>query len=319
MKLQQKNWAAVNKVGEEWASAKRQLASALPDSPDYRRLQAYAENMERQARNTIVEKIMQDLPESRYDRDNEQLDYAVNILEQLITERLPKFDGSGGNLSQYTNMCIGYLMKEHPYSTRQDQGEGKHKIAKKYTASEEDDRYITYVSLDAQVRHEDDDSTARKNLQPDPNSCDLGAEVLVDELLLSLTSNILNMKNRGKTQDHYNSMLFTDTIVNYIHHYDDVGHAARHEQELFKAMEIAFLDFFMENPCRSVPQIGSCPTAPYSRLVEGKPDTPCPLPLEAKVFLSYLERIENHPITASAWSQAKSKYWELMKLICLNS
>ncbi len=327
MKLRQEHWDAVNKVGEEWVYAQRQLSSAAPNTPNYKRLQAYAENMEQQARNTIIEKIMQDLPKSRYDRDNDRLDYAVSILETLILERLPKFDGHGGNLSQYTNMCIGFLMKDHPYSGISDLGEGKHKIAKKYSASNEDDGtgskdtgngYIKFVSLDEQISNEDGDAASGKNLLPDNKIPDMDAELLAEETFFALIANILNMKCGGTSQKHYNSMLFTDTIVNYIHNYDGAKRAARHEQELFKAMTIPFLDFFMENPCRTILEIKICPTAPYSHLVDDEPDTPCPLPLEAKVFLSYLERIENHPISPAAWSQNKKKYQEFMKE-CFNS
>ena len=97
----------------------------------------------------------------------------------------------------------------------------------------------------------------------------------------------------------------------------------QHPRDLLAAMKFPFVDFCLEEPeCRTIPDIWASELKRYAEVVtlteqqaQEKAEERIPLPIPDKVGLSYLERVEENPVTKGAYSQKKSDYKQEMKQV----
>lgn len=121
----------------------------------------------------------------------------------------------------------------------------------------------------------------------------------VDASVCEMISAMLELPRRlhgranNDTRRNYFRMFFAETVVSCIHGADALESFRRRERDLFAAMKLEFLDFFMTEPCRRVDAIADSGLKPYGELVEGRGPEETKLPLPGDVYISYLGRVEN--------------------------
>ena len=131
-------------------------------------------------------------------------------------------------------------------------------------------------------------------------------------LILLLPQRLTGQANNANRINYYR-MFFTDGTVAALFSVGDRPYRT-HERDLFAAMKLPFLDFFLEDVCRSVDAILSSDLKAYGRMVEGRPMEPPGQPLPNDVYLEYLNAKEEAGVkSASAISNQRAAYYEFLK------
>lgn len=137
----------------------------------------------------------------------------------------------------------------------------------------------------------------------------VGAGIELDDTLVSLLSMILTLSERLKGRANnpkkitYYRMFFTDGVVAAVHDMpkqSELGRYIRHERDLFRAFQIRFLDFFMQERCRTIVDIADCEVKQYGELVAGAPMEHPGHPLPNDVYREYLNSYEGYDVSADA-------------------
>lgn len=133
-----------------------------------------------------------------------------------------------------------------------------------------------------------------------------------------LTALVLNFaeyhkRDSEKTRLWYR-LFFTEDITVIA---KETGATYFHERDIFSAMKIPYLDFFMSRPCRRIVEICVTPMKPYEQIVPERAGHTEELPLKmngyvfpADVSLSYLSRCEGIHAAGSERSSKWAKYKE---------
>lgn len=141
------------------------------------------------------------------------------------------------------------------------------------------------------------------------NGGSVEAGVDADDTLVSLLSLILTLPERleGRANNPkkitYYRMFFTDGVVAAVHgvpQRSELWRYARHERDLFRAFQIRFLDFFMQERCRTVVEVADYEIKRYGELVSGAPMEHPGHPLPNDVYRAYLNSCEGYDIAADA-------------------
>lgn len=144
-------------------------------------------------------------------------------------------------------------------------------------------------------------SDPEDQLRLDAAACELIAAIL--DLPQRLQGRAANAVRCG-----YFRMFFTDNIATYLHQSPPPEVFRRRERDLFAALKIEFMDYFMAERCRSVEEVCACPLKLYGQLVEGRPMEETRLPLPGDVYISYLEREEGLKASSATVSQQRQAY-----------
>ena len=123
-------------------------------------------------------------------------------------------------------------------------------------------------------------------------------------------------KLRGKKREHFR-LCFTDFLVFYIQNSDRTDSAlCRRERDVLQAVKLSFLDFFMEDECRSIDEIRASEKKALDCMVDERTGTvPNRYPMPNKTYITYLTEVENTPVNKSRVSQFKKEFREYFQLI----
>ncbi len=158
----------------------------------------------------------------------------------------------------------------------------------------------------AWVNAPDNEDTPEESLGLDASACAL-ISVILD------LSSLLEGRSNNPQRRRYFRMFFTDGISAYLHKSPVPDIFTRRERDLFDALYLPFLDFFLSAECRTAPAIQAAPLKLYGEMVEGKPMEEAEHPLGADVFLSFLDRAEHYKAGGSALSTQRAAYTEFLK------
>lgn len=145
------------------------------------------------------------------------------------------------------------------------------------------------------------DANPEDALKLDATACELLT------LMLELPQRLQGRAN-NPTRHKYFRMFFTDGIATYLHQTPSAEVFQKRQRDLFAAMKLDFLDFFMRESCRTIPAVCCCPLKPYGELVKGRDMAETRLPLPGDVYVSYLDRVEHTKAGPSAVSQQRTAY-----------
>lgn len=151
------------------------------------------------------------------------------------------------------------------------------------------------------------DSGPEEQLQLDETACALLAAML--ELPQRLHGQANNPVRRG-----YFRLFFTGGVADYLHSAPLAEGIEKRERDLFSAMKVEFLDYFMARRCRALWEICRSPLKPYGQVVEGgsmEEETRLPLPND--VYCAYMDRVEGTPVGASAVANQRSAYKDFLR------
>lgn len=215
-----------------------------------------------------------------------------------------RFDPARSSMSRFLRSRLEFRVRD---LNRQDNG-----LRKKTADGEE--ITIRNSSLD------DEEAFTQISGIEDLNAAAALDEILLDELACQCIALILELPDRlhGKANNpekiNYYRMFFTDGVVNYIRS-DPAQLFFPHERDLFRAIRLPFLDYFLSQKCRTVPSIALSSTKPYGELVENRPMKPVEQPLPNDVYSAYMFRVEERKAGAPAISQQRQAYRAFLKEI----
>lgn len=163
-------------------------------------------------------------------------------------------------------------------------------------------KWVYAASLD-EPADEGGGSTLMDRCLPGRESDDPTAGIRYDEKVIELLTLVLQLPQRlgGRANNprklNYFRMFFTDSVVDILQRGLDHAPFSAHERELFRTLQLGFMDYFLKNVCRTVQAITVCPDKPYGELVPGRPMTDEPgHPLPNDVYMVYLNTLESYSI-----------------------
>ena len=126
---------------------------------------------------------------------------------------------------------------------------------------------------------------------------------------------LLEGRQRNPQRIGYFRLFFTDSSVTAIKRSLEQAVFRSREQELFRAMKLPFLDYFMSRTCRDVAAVCAAPLRLHGELVAGQSMEETKLPLPEDVYLSYLNKVERYPVKGvSAISNQRKEYEKFLAL-----
>lgn len=157
-------------------------------------------------------------------------------------------------------------------------------------------QWANHVSLDAPVS--EDSTTTSGDMRQDENAVTAQEKMESEEYGMRIISLILTLPQRLNRQANnesrisYFRMFFTDGAVKAIHNIGTSFFCA-HERDLFRAMKLPFLDFFMEKTCRTLLEVTGTNLKDYGLMVPDRPMEKPKQPLPNDVYLWYMNTQED--------------------------
>ena len=176
------------------------------------------------------------------------------------------------------------------------------------------------VSLDISIS--DDNSLTRGDMVEDKRSLDPADQIpLLDSKLADLTAQILNFAERhhGKTANEVRRrwfrMFYTEDMTMAC---KETELAYVHERDIFAAMELDYLDYYMLRTCRRLPELSVMPLKPYHEIVPAQQslEEP-PIPLPADISIAFWQICKGERKTPAARSQQYKAYRTEVKELSL--
>lgn len=169
-------------------------------------------------------------------------------------------------------------------------------------------------SLDAPVSASEDNSLTLGDVtaaaEGDPDS-----GIMFEALYAEMAALVLNFarnhsgRQANESRRNWYRIFFTEDMTLT---YKTKSYAFSHERDIFEAMLLPYLDYYMSRPCRTGEEIAYTPLRPYGEVVPARKgsgrETKVPLP--ADVSLAYLAQCESSPTTAGARSNQLKFYRE---------
>lgn len=236
---------------------------------------------------------------------------ALDALGAFWLVDLDKYDPEKGDFRGYMLSRLGLreqdLQRKDAEMSRQTREENGQKRQ----------QWVRAGSLDAPVGEGQEDTvgsrladgsaaSGQENLEVESRAWELIT------LILLLPQRLTGQANNASRISYYR-MFFTDGTVAALFNVGDRPYRA-HERDLFSAMRVSFLDFFMEDVCRTLDAILSSDLKAYGRMVEGRPMEPPGQPLPNDVYLEYLNTKEGMGVkSVSAISNQRAAYCKFLK------
>lgn len=200
---------------------------------------------------------------------------------------MPKFDPAEGTFRSFMEARLELRKQD---AKRKESGMHRKTVIEN---GEKVQKWVQDESLNAPASPDGEDTREKIDELSDSAAPSPQARVDAREMAGALISLILDLptKLRGQANNparvRYYRMFFTDEATDIIAR----GGGAfflRHERDLFRAMYLAFLDFFMDASCRTVAAVERAHLKPYGEMVPGRPmeETTQPLPID--VYTQYL-------------------------------
>lgn len=222
-----------------------------------------------------------------------------------------QYDSEKGDFKTFVLSRLGFRRKDVRY-----EDEGMHRIVERKDGVKVPS-WTKDISLDAPAG-EDSSHTLTDTLvdrvHPDGQEI-LEAEEWVHDLisLMVRLSETLTGQAKNSIRIGYFRMFFTEGIVDAIHTVGDINFISR-ERDLFDAIKQSFLDFFMEERCRTVQNIMDTNVKLYGNMVQGRPMEEPGHPFPNDIYIQYMLEIEGITLrSASTVTNQRTYYRNFLK------
>lgn len=211
----------------------------------------------------------------------------LDALGMFWIQDLGKYDPALGSFQTFVTARLKLRKADMKY-----QDSGAHRVTVEENGSK-CQRWIGSVSLDSRTdeeggRTEIDRYMAPQALQNNGEEW-LELEDRVGQLIAAILRlpHLLNRQANNEARINYYRMFFTDGMVNLMHSTGEKLDIS-HERDLFRAMKIPFLDFFLERNCRTVREILGTDLKDYGEMVPGRSMEKPKQPLPNDIYMQYL-------------------------------
>lgn len=238
---------------------------------------------------------------------------AMEAISDFFCSDWPKFDPALGKLSAFVESRIALRMRD---VYKRNTG-GQYKTVEDPNTRKIERKFVPLISLDAPSG--EDDAPAGRDTLAARSETDPYARITLDDTACQLLLLMMELPQRlegranNPTRRNYFRLFFTDGVATALQSGPVPEVFRRRENDLFHALKVPFLDYFMAERCRTVDDIAAGSTKPYGQVVEGQGPEPTPLPLRNDVFITYLDREEGYSAKAPAVSQQRQQYQQFMR------
>lgn len=232
-----------------------------------------------------------------YDRDDlDERDCDPSALLKVLEEAFEKYDPREGQFSHYFSKLFSGRKKDF---------------------SDYNSRHAPVGdSLDLPVS-EDGNLTLGDMLAADETSQPEGT-MDIDGRLAELTAAIMVFLHK-KDREHNDArkmwfrIFYTEDMTLAM---KELALRFLHEREVFSAMDVEYLDYYMAAPCRTGKEVMGTPLRPYCEVVPARRDTdPVPLPIPGDVSLCFLKACRGISAGGTARSNQIGFYTQLKKTL----
>ena len=211
----------------------------------------------------------------------------LDALGMFWIQDLGKYDPALGSFQTFVTARLKLRKADMKY-----QDSGAHRVTVEENGSK-CQRWIGSVSLDSRTDEEGGRTEIDRYMAPQALQ-DNGEEWLeledrVGQLIAAILRlpQLLNRQANNEARINYYRMFFTDGMVNLMHSTGEKLDIS-HERDLFRAMKIPFLDFFLQRNCRTVREILGTDLKDYGEMVPGRSMEKPKQPLPNDIYMQYL-------------------------------
>jgi hypothetical protein len=211
----------------------------------------------------------------------------LDALGMFWIQDLGKYDPTLGSFQTFVTARLKLRKADMKY-----QDSGAHRVTIEENGSK-CQRWIGSVSLDSRTDEEEGRTEMDRYMTPQALQ-DNGEEWLeledrVGQLIAAILRlpQLLDRQANNEARINYYRMFFTDGMVNLMHSTGEKLDIS-HERDLFRAMKIPFLDFFLERNCRTVREILGTDLKDYGEMVPGRSMEKPKQPLPNDIYMQYL-------------------------------
>lgn len=215
----------------------------------------------------------------------------LDALGMFWIQDLGKYDPTLGSFQTFVTARLKLRKADMKY-----QDSGAHRVTVEENGSK-CQRWIGSVSLDSRIDEEEGRTEMDRYMTPQALQ-DNGEEWLeledrVGQLIAAILRlpQLLDRQANNEARINYYRMFFTDGMVNLMHSTGEKLDIS-HERDLFRAMKIPFLDFFLERNCRTVREILGTDLKDYGEMVPGRSMEKPKQPLPNDIYMQYLNNRE---------------------------
>lgn len=232
------------------------------------------------------------------------------LLGRFFEKDFKNYDPAKGNFKNYV---LKVLKNRREDQRHEDLGSHRKNVVQEDGTTKQE--WIDNTSLDVS---ENEDATTWAEQLADQSIYDPEEMLVAQQTALQLITIILQLPQRlrGRANNpekiNYYRLFFTDGVVSSVYEAGADIYIA-HERDLFEAMKLPFLDFFMAEICRSVHEIYKGQLKLYGAMVEDAPMSEPKQPLPNDVYTTYLDKEENRQVKASALSNQRTAYVKFLK------
>ena len=245
------------------------------------------------------------------------------VLSDFFVKKFNAFDPNRGPLNKYMYAQLNYLA-EALY--RKDFGVRKNTSKKKQDEEQQcqdEPKYLKNPSLDAPFGKDSAEGDTKQKHVEDEGWEAPGDGIEFNERVVEVITLIASLpqKLHGRANNpdrlNYFRMFFTDGMVAAIHVTGACAEYIRHERDMFEAMKLPFLDFFMLDICRTTVEVLNTGLKLYGDVIPGGPMTELQSPLPADVYRKYLLEQEGKQIGDTALSNQRKAYRDFLRqMLC---
>ncbi len=237
----------------------------------------------------------------------------IDVIGNFFLKDWPSYAPEKGALYKYCSYQLRLRSKDQ-YAKDHD----IHRLQKKdKKTGEKSIEVVCPQSLQEKVN--EDSETERQDMLMDSERYATDAAVMADARMVQLLTLMLRLPQelRGRANNpqrlNYFRMFFTDSVADIAQNQEGISSLEERERDLFQVLQLAFLDFFQVQNCRTVAQLRGSQSKPYGQLVPGRPMTDPGHPLPNDVYCVYFEAQEGTKIGASTLSNQRTAYKELLE------
>lgn len=215
-------------------------------------------------------------------------DKSNGFLDTFISFFAEKFDPDRQDASHYFNFVMSRRRHEDENVIK------KAESLEENAGGSENDKGSKYSNAERKLN--------KRSLEEGSDT--VADDIYFDDTLVTLTALILTMHTRLKGKENnekrrnYFRMFFTDGIVYALQSTYELPKYERRERELFEAMHIRFMDFFLTARCRTVAEVSVCGTKRHGEMVDGADMGEVGHPLPNDVYRAYFKKMENTEINS---------------------
>ena len=140
----------------------------------------------------------------------------------------------------------------------------------------------------------------------------LESRIVIDALKMELTTMILQFadchteKETEKKRREWYRMFYTEDITLFC---KELNGRSQHQRDIFRAMNLSYLDFYMSDKCYSCREIFETPLRSYADVIPGSlDDREIKVPIQAKISLAYWKTCKDEKVKGSIRSRQYKYY-----------